>query len=97
MPGLPGIKNRDQDLQGMRQLFTDEDYRPDMLKIYPCVVMKESKLYADWKSGKFTPITTKEAADIIGIKIDTVKTRLNRAIRALKEELLPLVRNGKSQ
>ena len=36
-----------------------------MLKIYPCMVMPGTKLYDDWKSGKFTPLTTKEAAELI--------------------------------
>jgi len=64
MPGLPGISKR-KDLMGMLQLFDDEDYRPDMLKIYPCMVVKNSKLYRDWKNKKFKPITTKKAAEMI--------------------------------
>lgn len=64
MPGLPGI-NRKEDLAGMKELFRNPDYKPDMLKIYPCMVVKDSKLYTDWKKGKFKPISTKEAADMI--------------------------------
>jgi elongator complex protein 3 len=64
MPGLPGI-DRKKDFKGMLQLFEDEDYRPDMLKIYPCMVVRHSKLYRQWKAGKFKPLTTAKAAMLI--------------------------------
>ncbi|MBI2656518.1 tRNA uridine(34) 5-carboxymethylaminomethyl modification radical SAM/GNAT enzyme Elp3 [Candidatus Woesearchaeota archaeon] len=64
MPGLP-LTTKEMDLHGLKQLFENPDYRPDMLKIYPCMVMEGTKLYEDWKAGKFTPLTTKEAAGII--------------------------------
>ena len=64
MPGLP-LTTKDMDLHGLRQLFENPDYRPDMLKIYPCMVMEGTKLYEDWKAGKFVPLATKEAAEII--------------------------------
>ncbi len=64
MPGLPKT-TKDMDLHGLRQLFENSDYMPDMLKIYPCMVMGGTRLYDDWKLGKFTPLTTAEAALII--------------------------------
>jgi elongator complex protein 3 len=64
MPGLPGVA-RKKDLQGMIALFRGEAYRPDMLKIYPCMVVKDSKLYKLWKAGKFRPLTTAQAAEMI--------------------------------
>ncbi|MBI4452880.1 tRNA uridine(34) 5-carboxymethylaminomethyl modification radical SAM/GNAT enzyme Elp3 [Candidatus Woesearchaeota archaeon] len=64
MPGLP-LTTKEMDLKGLKELFDNPDYKPDMLKIYPCMVMEGTKLYDDWKSGKFNPLTTKEAAEII--------------------------------
>jgi len=64
MPGLP-YTTKAMDQKGLRELFSNPDYRPDMLKIYPCMVMPGTKLYDDWKSGKFTPLTTPEAAEMI--------------------------------
>ena len=64
MPGLP-LTTKEMDLKGLKELFENPDYRPDMLKIYPCMVMEGTKLHDDWKSGKFNPLTTKEAAEII--------------------------------
>jgi len=64
MPGLP-LTTKEMDLKGLRELFDNPNYRPDMLKIYPCMVMEGTRLYDDWKNGKFNPLTTKEAAEII--------------------------------
>lgn len=64
MPGLPGV-DKARDLEGMKKLFSDSEYRPDMLKLYPCMVLKDSKLYSEWKEGKFKPLTTLEAAELM--------------------------------
>lgn len=64
MPGLP-LTTKEMDLKGLKELFENPDYRPDMMKIYPCMVMEGTKLYEEWKAGKFKPLTTKEAAEII--------------------------------
>ncbi len=63
MPGL--IEDREMDLNGMIRLFEDSDYQPDMVKIYPCMVLPGTKLYIMHKKGKFNPLTTNEAADMI--------------------------------
>lgn len=64
MPGLPGI-NYKKDLEGMKKLFFDPNFRPDMLKIYPCMVIPGTKLYEEYKEGKFKPMTTKKAIEMI--------------------------------
>ena len=64
MPGLP-LTDRERDLAGMRQLFTDDGYKPDMIKIYPCMVGPGTALFYQWKQGLFEPISTAEAASRI--------------------------------
>ncbi len=64
MLGLPGVTKK-MDAAAMRMLFRDAHYQPDMLKIYPCMVMQGTELYKDWKAGRYRPLTTKEAADLI--------------------------------
>lgn len=64
MPGLPGVDNK-KDFHGMLELFNNSDYRPDMLKLYPCMVMPGTKLHKLWKAKKFKPITTRDAAKLI--------------------------------
>jgi len=63
MPGL--ISDKEEDLEGMKRIFEDSDYRPDMLKIYPCRVFPGTGLEGLYKLGKFKPINDEEAAEII--------------------------------
>ncbi len=64
---MPGLPNTDptKDLQGMKLLFEDADYKPDMLKIYPCMVVKGTQLYDEYKKGKFKPLNAEAAAKLI--------------------------------
>ena len=64
MPGLPG-SNFNRDLEAFRTIFSDPRFKPDMLKIYPCLVLKGTKAYEWWKRGKYKPYTTEEAANLI--------------------------------
>lgn len=64
MLGLPGI-SRQKDLDGLKELFFNSNFRPDMLKIYPCMVIKGTGLYDLYKAEKFSPLSTEDAAEII--------------------------------
>jgi elongator complex protein 3 len=64
MPGLPGM-TKEMDLEDYKELFTNPDYMPDAIKIYPTTVMKGTGLYGIWKAGKYTPLSSEDAADII--------------------------------
>jgi elongator complex protein 3 len=64
MPGLPG-SDFQKDLESFRLLLQDERFRPDMLKIYPCLVMEGTELYNWWKSGKYQPYDTEQAAELV--------------------------------
>ncbi len=48
MLGLPGT-TKEMDIKALKEIFENPDFRPDMLKIYPTLVIKGSKLYEDWK------------------------------------------------
>ena len=64
MPGLP-LSNYEKDVGMFKELFANPNYKPDSLKIYPCLVMPGTGLYGLWKLGKFNPISLEEAAEII--------------------------------
>ena len=64
MPGLPN-SDIDRDLEAFKTLFTDQNFMPDMLKIYPCLVLRSAKIYDWWKKGKYKPYTVEEATDLI--------------------------------
>ncbi|RJQ17026.1 tRNA uridine(34) 5-carboxymethylaminomethyl modification radical SAM/GNAT enzyme Elp3 [Candidatus Woesearchaeota archaeon] len=64
MPGLPGI-SKEKDIAGLKEIFNNPNYRPDMLKVYPTMVFPGTPLQKDFEDGKFIPLTTEQAADII--------------------------------
>ncbi|MDO8740861.1 MAG: tRNA uridine(34) 5-carboxymethylaminomethyl modification radical SAM/GNAT enzyme Elp3 [Candidatus Woesearchaeota archaeon] len=64
MPGLPGVSYK-KDLEALKELFENQDFRPDMLKIYPCMVLKGTKLYGMYKKKEYKPLTTEKAAHLI--------------------------------
>jgi elongator complex protein 3 len=64
MPGLPG-SSFERDLDGFREVFTSSQFKPDMIKLYPCLVIKGTKVYDWWKRGEYRPYTTDEAAQLI--------------------------------
>ncbi|MDK2875962.1 MAG: elongator complex protein 3 [Archaeoglobaceae archaeon] len=64
MPGLPG-SNFERDLKCFEEIFSNPDFKPDYLKIYPTVVVRGTKLYEMWKNGEYTPYSTEEVVELI--------------------------------
>ncbi|HUR61308.1 MAG TPA: radical SAM protein [Candidatus Thermoplasmatota archaeon] len=55
------------DVDDMRVLFEDPAYRPDMLKVYPTLVVMEGEtlLKAQWRRGEYHPYGTAAAAAVV--------------------------------
>jgi elongator complex protein 3 len=64
MPGLPK-SDPDRDIASFKILFENPDFKPDMLKIYPCLVVEGTKLHELWEQGGYKPYKTAECADLI--------------------------------
>jgi elongator complex protein 3 len=64
MPGMPGSE-REKDLEAFNSIFSNPNFKPDMIKIYPCLVLQGTKAYEWLSQGKYTPYTTEEAASLI--------------------------------
>lgn len=64
MPNLYG-SDKKKDLQNFKNLFSNADFRPDWLKIYPCVVTPYSKLEKLLKEKKFKPYDNDELIDLL--------------------------------
>ena len=54
MPGLPTM-TPEEDITDFKKLFSDSKLRPDMLKIYPSLVIENTPLYEEYKQGKYIP------------------------------------------
>jgi elongator complex protein 3 len=75
MPGLPrgqGASGLDPDpvadLDDFRRLFAEEEWRPDMLKVYPTLVVQEGEtlLKRQWREGHYHPYDTAQATALVG-------------------------------
>ncbi len=64
MLGLPASSLK-RDAKMLQEIFENPDFKPDMIKIYPCMVIKGTQLYDMWKNKKFSAITTEQAASLI--------------------------------
>jgi elongator complex protein 3 len=92
MPGLPG-SSPENDLERFRTIFSDSSFRPDMLKIYPTLVVKGTKLYEMWKRGEYLPYSTTQAAEVIA-QMKTVVPPYVRIQRIQRDIPVPLIEAG---
>ncbi|MDO8528884.1 MAG: tRNA uridine(34) 5-carboxymethylaminomethyl modification radical SAM/GNAT enzyme Elp3, partial [Nanoarchaeota archaeon] len=83
MPGLP-FSNLKKDLQIFKKLFSDEDFKPDQLKLYPCQVLKSSELERLYFKGEYKPYT-KEQTEKILVEMLKVVPRYCRVMRVMRE------------
>jgi elongator complex protein 3 len=64
MPGMPG-SDMEKDLKAFNKIFTDPDFKPDMIKIYPCLTLQGTKAYEWLSQGEYNPYTTEQAAELL--------------------------------
>ncbi|MBY8983444.1 MAG: tRNA uridine(34) 5-carboxymethylaminomethyl modification radical SAM/GNAT enzyme Elp3 [Candidatus Lokiarchaeota archaeon] len=76
MPNLPG-SDYSKDIALFDELYSNPDYRPDMLKIYPTLVINGTELYEWWKKGKYSPYSDEKLIDLVA----TVKKKLPPYVR----------------
>ncbi|MCX7778746.1 MAG: tRNA uridine(34) 5-carboxymethylaminomethyl modification radical SAM/GNAT enzyme Elp3 [Patescibacteria group bacterium] len=92
MPGLYGSTPQ-KDLVVFKKLFSDSNFRPDYLKIYPCVVTKGSKLYQLWKRGKYQPYDDKTLINLL-VQIKKIVPPYVRIIRIFRDIPSPKIFGG---
>lgn len=83
MPNLYG-SNPENDLNDFKELFENPAYRPDWLKIYPCMVVPWSALEKIYNEGKHKPYTDEELVDLI-IKIKQIVPEYTRITRLYRD------------
>ena len=82
MPNLLGA-TPDSDREDFARLWGDGAYCPDEIKIYPCQLLKGTKLYDLWREGQYQPYSEATLLDLIADIKTTVPRycRINRVIR----------------
>lgn len=56
-----------KDIDMFREVFSDSRFRPDFLKIYPCLVLKNTPLYKLYREKKYKIFSDKEITEIIKV------------------------------
>jgi elongator complex protein 3 len=89
MPGLPGSTVQ-SDLDVFQELFLDEQFRPDYLKIYPTLVVEGTELYERYLSGDYTPLGDEDAAELVSRIKELLPgyVRLQRVQRDIPAQLI---------
>jgi len=64
MLNLPG-SNLKKDAEMFEELFSNPDFQPDLLKIYPTALLRETPLYKWWKADKYRPYSEKQLIDLV--------------------------------
>jgi elongator complex protein 3 len=92
MPGLPN-SNFERDLEGFKTIFSNPNFKPDMLKIYPCLVIEGTKIFDWWKQGLYEPYKTDEAIKLV-MKVKKMIPKWIRIMRIQRDIPAYLIKAG---
>ncbi|AEH37047.1 tRNA uridine(34) 5-carboxymethylaminomethyl modification radical SAM/GNAT enzyme Elp3 [Halopiger xanaduensis] len=89
MPGQPGM-SKEMCLEDFRRIFEEEEWKPDYLKIYPMLIVRDTATYDWWHRGEFEPLGNDEAAELIAEIKDMIPryTRLQRVQRDIPADFI---------
>jgi elongator complex protein 3 len=79
MPGLPTMTPQ-KDIEDFNQLYSDERFKPDMLKIYPSLVLENTPLYNDYMHGKYCPYSEEDMIMVL----TEIKKKIPRWVRIMR-------------
>ena len=87
MPWLPW-SNTEKDRETVRLTFEDENFKPDLVKFYPCMVIPDTELAQDWKAWKYQPLRDEDLKPVLMDLIQLVPRwcRITRLIRDIPAE-----------
>jgi len=83
MPGMFGSDYK-HDMEMYKELFKNEHFQPDQLKIYPCQVLKGSALETIYWQKMYKPLTEKEIKKML-IEMMKITPRYVRIMRIMRE------------
>jgi elongator complex protein 3 len=89
MPGLPG-SNPEHDLELSQQLFDDDNFRPDGVKLYPTLVIAGTELEKWYEGDRYHPYPMADLVDLmIGIKASVpAYIRIPRVMRDMPTKFI---------
>lgn len=87
MPNLYG-SSVDTDIQDYQTLFTDPDFMPDEIKIYPCSLIDDTELMDVYEAGDWQPYTSEELLRVLSesIRMTPEYCRITRVVRDIPSQ-----------
>ncbi len=88
MPNL--FQSPEEDIEMFSLLYSDPNYLPDALKIYPTLVLPNTKLFDLWKKQEYTPYGSEDVVKVIAEikKITPPFIRIQRVQRDIPAYLI---------
>ncbi|MBI4122329.1 MAG: tRNA uridine(34) 5-carboxymethylaminomethyl modification radical SAM/GNAT enzyme Elp3 [Parcubacteria group bacterium] len=72
------------DVAMFERLFSDAAFKPDFLKVYPCVVVKDAPLYKLWERGVYVPYSAEVLLETL-LRIKQIFPRYCRVARLVRD------------
>jgi elongator complex protein 3 len=82
-----------KDIEMFKELFSNESFKPDSLKIYPCALVKEAPLYKLYLKKQYKPYKERELIETIK-SIKKLIPRYVRVERIIRDIPSPLIVEG---
>lgn len=83
MPGLP-TATPEEDIRGFKMLFEDSRLKPDMLKIYPSLVLEGTEMFTQYRDGTYTPYSDTDMINVL-TKVKMMVPKWVRIMRIQRE------------
>lgn len=83
MINLPNV-SFERDYKMVKKIFSDERFKPDQIKIYPCQVMPGSQLEKDYFKGEYIPYDEDRLKSLL-VKLKSLVPEYCRIMRIMRE------------
>jgi len=83
MTNMPG-SNAKKDFESFRKVFSNENFKPDMVKIYPTLLIKGTELHNLYDNGEWVPYSLKETVGLIS-RIKRIIPKYVRVMRIQRD------------
>lgn len=83
MPNLLGSDEK-RDFECFQKVFFDENFKPDWIKIYPLLIVKNTKIFELYQKGEFLPYSCEKLISLL-IKVKSIVPRWVRIARIQRD------------
>jgi len=89
MPNL--FASPEDDIKMFETLYNDPRFKPDALKIYPCLILENTELYNLWKRGEYVAYPEEEVIHVLASAMEMTPpwVRIQRVQRDIPVDLTP--------